>query len=200
MKTHFFWLTGIIIYLEFKPVFASFPAIVGGPAVLVFLLLLTSLFLHATIPMLSLASLLLLAFLSLHASLLLLASYCSRIQIRILGSVPLTYRFGSGPRSSLFRQWLASCQRKIRFFQSFFAFYFLKVHLHESSTTTNSRNQVEGWWKDPDPDPRGPKHSDPQHCFLHSIRVRKKECLKVWKAQFLESEIFLFLSWNFVPL
>ncbi len=47
-------------------------------------------------------------------------------------------------RILLFRQWLTKCQ-KIRFFQSFRAYYFLKVHLHQSSKSQkksqNSRNQ-----------------------------------------------------------
>jgi hypothetical protein len=44
------------------------------------------------------------------------------------GSAPL--RYGSGSFS--FRQWLSKCQ-KIRFFLRFFAFYFLNVHLRQSS-------------------------------------------------------------------
>ncbi len=45
------------------------------------------------------------------------------VQIRIHGSVSLTYGFGS----CLFRHWLTRCQQKI----FFSANYFLKVHLHQ---------------------------------------------------------------------
>ncbi len=59
------------------------------------------------------------------------------------GSVTFWYRSGSGsisadpyhcvtdpdPDPALFRQWLSRCGQKI----SFFAYYFLKVHLHQTS-------------------------------------------------------------------
>ncbi len=44
------------------------------------------------------------------------------VRIRIRGSVPVTY--GSG--SCVFRQWQTRCQQKKLYFQSFFAYYFLK--------------------------------------------------------------------------
>ncbi len=36
-------------------------------------------------------------------------------------------------RTLLFRQWLTRSQKKILFFQSFLAYYFLRTHLHHSS-------------------------------------------------------------------
>jgi hypothetical protein len=45
------------------------------------------------------------------------------VRVRIRGSVPLTYGYGSG----FFRQWLTRCQQKV----SFLAYYFFKVHLHQ---------------------------------------------------------------------
>ncbi len=59
------------------------------------------------------------------------------IWIRIRWSVSLTYGPGSG--SCSFRQWLARCQQKISFFQSFFAYNFLKVHLHQPSKIKNQK-------------------------------------------------------------
>ncbi len=144
-----------------------------------------------------------LALLPLHASLLLLASYNSRIRIRILGSVPLTYRFGSGSGSCLFRQWLASRQRKILFFLSFSAYYFLKVHLHQSLTTKKANKTkiiveikvflpyFDGWWRIR----IRIREAQNIRILLHSILVRTKECLKVWKAQFWKAKFFC-VSWN----
>jgi hypothetical protein len=63
------------------------------------------------------------------------------IRIRIRGSVPLTYgsRFGSG--SCFFRQWLTRCNKKSYFFQSFFAYYFMKVHLHYTSVFKDKKSK-----------------------------------------------------------
>jgi hypothetical protein len=53
------------------------------------------------------------------------------VRIRILESVPLTNGSGSGFCS--FRRWPSRCKQKIIvFFLSFFAYYFLKEHLHSS--------------------------------------------------------------------
>jgi hypothetical protein len=58
------------------------------------------------------------------------------VRIRIIGSIPLT--FGSG--SCFFHQWLARCQLKI-IYSKFFAYIFLKVHSHRSSTTKNQKKR-----------------------------------------------------------
>ncbi len=47
------------------------------------------------------------------------------------GSVLLTYGYGSG--SCSFHQWLSRREQNTSFFSKFFAYYFLKVHLHQSS-------------------------------------------------------------------
>jgi hypothetical protein len=57
------------------------------------------------------------------------------VQIRIRGSLPLTY--GSG--SCFFRLWLTMTRRQQKI--SFFANYFLKVHLHQSSKI-KSQNKI----------------------------------------------------------
>ncbi len=65
------------------------------------------------------------------------------VWIRIRGSMPLT----NGSGSCYFRHWPSRCQQKTNFLKSFFAYYFLKVHLHHFSKikspkeVTNSRNQ-----------------------------------------------------------
>ncbi len=69
------------------------------------------------------------------------------IQIRIRGSIPLTNRSWFG--SCYFRQWPSRWQLKIIFLKFFFAYYFLKVHLHhfakiqskDIKKSENSRNQ-----------------------------------------------------------
>jgi hypothetical protein len=69
------------------------------------------------------------------------------MRIRIRGSVLLTYgsRFGSG--SCFFRQWLTRCNKKY-LFKTCFAYYFMKVHEHQSSKikikkeVKTSRNKV----------------------------------------------------------
>jgi hypothetical protein len=48
-----------------------------------------------------------------------------------LGSVSVTN--GSGSGSGSFRQWPSRCSQKICFSLSFYAYSFLKVHLHHSS-------------------------------------------------------------------
>ncbi len=79
----------------------------------------------------------------------------------ILGSVPLAS--GSGSGSCSFRQWPSRCQQKL-FSLRFFAYYFLKIHLYNSSQikshkmSQNSRNLgfltlFAWWWKDLDRDP-----------------------------------------------
>ncbi len=84
------------------------------------------------------------------------------VWIRIRGSIPLTYGFGS----SFFCQWLTRYQEKKAFFQMFFCLqrylYFLKLHLHPSSKI-KSQKEVKKiveikvfppffacWCKDPD--------------------------------------------------
>ncbi len=71
------------------------------------------------------------------------------VWIRIRRYVPLTKWFVSGAGSCYFRQRSSGGQQKIIFFQSFFAYYFLKlrVHLHHFSKikghkkSQNRRNQ-----------------------------------------------------------
>ncbi len=48
------------------------------------------------------------------------------------GSIPLTNGSGCGSWSCHFRQWSSRCHQKLNFL-SFFAHYFLKIHLHHFS-------------------------------------------------------------------
>ncbi len=49
------------------------------------------------------------------------------VRIRIRGSVPLTS--GSGSGSCFFRQWTTRWQQNISIYRSFFAYFFLNVHI-----------------------------------------------------------------------
>jgi hypothetical protein len=42
-------------------------------------------------------------------------------------------------RSCYFRQWLTSSQQKISFFPKFLAYFFVEVHLHQSSKTKSQK-------------------------------------------------------------
>jgi hypothetical protein len=52
------------------------------------------------------------------------------IRIWIRGSMPLINGFGFGSETCYFRNLPTRCQQKTNFLNSFFAYYFLKVHLH----------------------------------------------------------------------
>ncbi len=62
------------------------------------------------------------------------------VRSRIRRFVPLTYgsSSGSGSESWSFRQWFSRC-KKNEFFSNFFASYFLKIHLHQSSKIKKSQ-------------------------------------------------------------
>ena len=58
------------------------------------------------------------------------------VRIRIHESVPLTN--GSGSGSCSFRHWLSRCLQK-KVFSTFFAYYFLKLHLHHFSKIKSNK-------------------------------------------------------------
>jgi hypothetical protein len=62
------------------------------------------------------------------------------VRIRIHGSVPLTNGSKSGSGCCSFQQWPSRCQRKIIFFQVFFSYYFLNVHLIHGSQIKNHKD------------------------------------------------------------
>jgi hypothetical protein len=107
-----------------------------------------------------------------------------RIRILILGFEP----FPNGSRSG-FTSGSGSCfsrQRpKKKFFQRYFAYYFLKVHVHQYSKSKSQKElnkivKVKGfltffvcWWKDPDP------VADPISYKLWLIRDARKHTIRI---------------------
>ncbi len=101
--------------------------------------------------------------------------------LRCSGSVKFWYGSGSSdpylwrPRILLFSSLTFKMPNNLIFFQIFFAFYFLKLHLHHSSQIKSHKKSPEisgfltnfaWWWKDPDPDGSGrPKN-------LRILRIR----------------------------
>ncbi len=78
------------------------------------------------------------------------------------GSVPLTY--GSGSRSCCFCQRMTRCQKNL----SFEVYCFLPLKGIYAVKKKSKILEIKVlftffacWWKDPDPDPGGPKHTDP---------------------------------------
>ena len=131
------------------------------------------------------------------------------IRIRIRGFMPQTNGSECGSGSCYFRHWPSRRQQKTNFEKVFllitFEVTFTSFFKDKKSKRSHKTVEVKvfltifaNWLKDPDPDPWGPKHVDPdsQHClwiinFWLFLMFELLECRKkiTWRA--LKARVFV---------